>query len=150
MKKLYIYISIITVSILSFNSFGAICRYCQGSKYRTITKTCPQCKGTGLIDGTETCPKCGRGMTRTKRTNLYNSMGKYEGYRNVIYGTGEIKERVPCDMCPSTTKTKKSNKKYKMFQMSRNTLERLLANEVITNGVYILKMKSEEEISCEE
>ena len=77
-------------------------------------------------------------------------MGHYEGYRNIIYGTGEIKERVPCDMCPSITKTKKSNKKYKMFQMSRNTLERLLANEVITNGVYILKMKSEEEISCED
>lgn len=143
MKKLII--GIITASILSFNSFGAICRYCQGSKYRTITKVCPQCNGKGIIGDRMTCPKCGRGRTTT--TQAIDSYGRRT---LIMYGTGEIQERVPCDMCPSTTKTKKSNKKYKMFQMSRNTLERLLANEVITNGVYILKMKSEEEITCED
>ena len=120
--------------MLSFNSFGAICRYCQGSKYRTITKTCPKCDGKGIDDDYMTCPKCGKGITSTKRVRIY-SHGCYQGERLVTYGTGEIKERVPCDMCPSITKTKKSNKKYKMFQMSRNTLERLLANEVITNEI---------------
>lgn len=38
MKKLIYISSIIAISILSYNSFGAICRYCQGSKYRNITK----------------------------------------------------------------------------------------------------------------
>ena len=148
MKKLII--GIITVSLLSFNSFGAICRYCQGSKYRNISETCTKCDGKGVIDDYVTCPKCGKGQTITKIVNKYNKFGDYVGHIQVVYGMGEIKKRVPCDMCPSIKKTKKSNKKYKMFQMSRNTLERLLTNEVITNGVYILKMKSEEEISCED
>lgn len=145
MKKLIYISSIIAISILSYNSFGAICRYCQGSKYRNITKTCPKCDGKGIIDNYVTCPKCGKGHTVTRCIQKIGG-----GYISVSYGTGEIKERVPCDMCPSSNKKNKSNKKYKMFQMSRNTLERLLANEVITNGVYILKMKSEDEIICED
>ncbi len=72
---------------------AAVCRYCSGTKYRTVENVCDKCGGSGIFFTKSyqriTCPHC------DKARGLARSCNRGE----VVPSSGRIRRRVPCDKC---------------------------------------------------
>ena len=121
MKKRYIIVGL-GVALCASVVSASICRYCSGTKWRTIEETCPTCKGAGVVGKNVDMVKCGKCQGVTTR--------KMHPYKNgtLEYGSGKIKKRVKCDMCV----------KRKIIKLSDDDLAALSAGGCVTNGGYII------------
>ena len=104
---------------------ASVCRYCSGTKWRTIEETCSACKGVGVVGTGVNMVKCNKcqGIT-TRKMHPYKS-GSLE------YGSGKIKRRVKCDQCI----------KRRTMKLSDDDLAALAAGGVVTNGEWIIEKK---------
>ena len=88
MKKLLF--ALVLVPLLAS---AIICRYCSGTKYRTVEEVCDKCGGSGIFLTKSyqriTCPHC------DKARGLARSCNRGE----VVPSSGRIRRRVPCDKC---------------------------------------------------
>lgn len=119
MKKLVF--ALVVVPLLAS---AAVCRYCSGSKYRTVETVCEKCGGSGIFITKSlqriTCPHC------DKRKGLARSLNRGE----VVPSSGRIVKRIPCDKC--------SSPKVREIVLTRTQLDLLLRGDVVEiDGVRI-------------
>lgn len=92
---------------------SAVCRYCSGTKWRTVTETCPKCKGQGVVfDATyhrATCKQC---------EGIRGGLSAPSKRGEVRPASGKIKKRIPCDKCPKAVVSKE-------YQLSTDDLNNL-------------------------
>ena len=93
---------------------SAVCRYCSGTKWRTVTETCPKCKGEGLvfISSTSTRVQCNR------CEGIRNGLSSAGRMGSIRPASGKIKKRIPCEKCPQSVVVKE-------YQLSTDDLHNL-------------------------
>lgn len=89
MKKL-----MLAIALVPFLVSAAVCRYCSGTKVRTVETICEKCSGTGIFQkdmfsDKVACPYCDK----------VKGLGRSRTRGEIVPSSGRIRKRVACDKC---------------------------------------------------
>lgn len=114
MKKL-----MFALAVVPLLASAAVCRYCSGTKVRTVETVCEKCSGTGIFQKNMfsdkvACPYCDK----------VKGLGRSRARGEIVPSSGKIRKRVTCDKCL----------KEKEIVITSSQLDSLIEDGVISLG----------------
>lgn len=119
MKKL-----MLVFVLVPFLAPAAVCRYCSGTKVRTVETVCEKCSGTGIFQkdmfsDKVACPYCDK----------LKGLGRSRTRGEIVPSSGKIRKRVACDKCAILGKSK-----VKEICITPSQLDKLVGEGSISLG----------------
>lgn len=122
MKKL-----MLAFALVPLLASAAVCRYCSGTKVRTVETVCVKCSGTGIFQkdmfsDKVTCPYCDK----------VKGLGRSRVRGEIVPSSGKVRRRVTCDKCTNQGRQKE-------IIITPSQLDKLVEEGVISfDGVKIV------------
>lgn len=110
---------------------SAVCRYCSGTKVRTVETVCEKCGGTGIFQkdmfsDKVACPYCDKAK----------GLGRSRTRGEIVPSSGKIRKRVACDKCANQGRQKK-------IIITPSQLDTLVEDGVISLGAVEIVVRGE-------
>lgn len=126
MKKLML--AFVLVPLLASS---AVCRYCSGTKVRTVETVCEKCSGTGIFQkdmfsDKVACPYCDK----------VKGLGRSRTRGEIVPSSGRIRKRVACDKCANQGRQKE-------ITITPSQLDTLVEDGVISLGAVKIVVRGE-------
>lgn len=126
MKKL-----MLAFALVPLLASAAVCRYCSGTKVRTVVTVCGKCNGTGIFQkdmfsDKVACPYCDKvkGLCRSRTRG------------EIVPSSGKIRKRVACDKCANQGRQKE-------IIITPSQLDTLVEDGVISLGAVKIVVRGE-------
>ena len=112
---------------------SAVCRYCSGTKVRTVEAVCEKCSGTGIFQkdmfsDKVACPYCDK----------VKGLGRSRVRGEIVPSSGKIRRRVACDKCAILGKSR-----VKEICITPSQLDTLVEDGVISLGAVKIVVRGE-------
>lgn len=117
--------------LVPFLASSAVCRYCSGTKVRTVETVCEKCSGTGIFQkdmfsDKVACPYCDK----------VRGLGKSRVRGEIVPSSGKIRKRVACDKCANQFRQKE-------IIITPSQLDTLVEDGVISLGAVKIVVRGE-------